>query len=92
MPRDCRDVERGLTAKGFVETQGDHHYFTFYTDAGLKTPVFTKTSHGMREVGDPLLGLMAKQCRLSRREFFALLDCQLSRDDYEALLTAGGHI
>ncbi len=92
MPRDRRDVEHGLAAKGFDETQGDHHFFTYHTDAGLKTPVYTKTSHGMREIGDPLLSLMAKQCKLSRREFFSLLDCPLSRADYETLLSAGGHI
>lgn len=70
MPRDRRDVERGLLAKGFVQTGGDHHFFTYHTLGDLKTPVFTKTSHGAREIDDGLLGRMARQCRLTRREFW----------------------
>lgn len=59
MPRDRRDVEGGLQAKGFRLKEGDHHFFLYFSLAGLKTPVFTKTSHGQKEIGDVLLNLMA---------------------------------
>ncbi|WP_297901534.1 hypothetical protein [Metallibacterium sp.] len=52
--------------------------------------MFTKTSHGARELDDGLLGRMAKQCRLSRADFDRLIDCPLDRDGCEAKLVAAG--
>lgn len=85
MPRRKQDVEQALTRKGFVQREGDHHYFVYHSLAGLKTAVFTKTSHTpkMREIPDNLLGQMARQCRLSRRDFLDLVDCPLTREAYE---------
>lgn len=86
MPRNKQDVEQSLKRKGFVRREGDHHYFVYHTIAGLKTAIFTKTSHTpkMREIPDNLLGQMARQCRLSKSEFLDLVDCPLSREGYEA--------
>lgn len=36
--------------------------------------------------GDGLLRAMARQCKLTRREFDDLIACPLSRDQYEAKL------
>lgn len=83
-------VERSLTAKGFRSREGDHSYFHYWTKAGKKTAVFTKTSHGNRELDDGLVGRMARQCRLSRSDFERLIDCPLDRDGYEAKLVAAG--
>lgn len=44
MQRNKARVEAGLRAKGFQESSGDHSYFSFYTQGGKKTAVFTKTS------------------------------------------------
>ncbi len=52
--------------------------------------MFTKTSHGAREIDDHLLGRMAKQCKLSRADFDRLIDCPLGRAGYEAKLIAQG--
>lgn len=90
MPRDRKDVERGLTNKGFHVRQGDHHYFTYVTFAGKKTEVFTKTSHSMKQIGDKLLSAMARQCRMDRGEFLRLVDCPKTQVEYEAHLKALG--
>ena len=71
---------------------GDHNYFFYYSKAGKKTIVRTKTSHGSREIDDNLLALMAKQCKLSNKAFGLLIECPLSRDDYEAKLVAAGAV
>jgi hypothetical protein len=92
MPRKQNDVERSLLAKGFAHREGDHNYFNYYTKAGKKTAVFTKTSHGAREIDDSLLGRMARQCKLSRGDFDRLIDCPLDRDGYEAKLIAQGAV
>ncbi len=83
MPRKQNEVEKGLKTKGFKPRDGDHNYFNYYSTAGKKTAVFTKTSHGAREIDDNLLGQMAKQCKLSRADFDLLIDCPLDRKAYE---------
>ena len=90
MPRKQSDVEKSLQAKGFRSREGDHNYFNYYSKAGKKTAVFTKTSHGSREIDESLLSLMAKQCKLSNKDFGLLIDCPLDRDTYEAKLVARG--
>lgn len=92
MPRKQSDIERSLTSKGFQHKVGDHSYFHYYSKAGKKTAVFTKTSHGAREIDDHLLGRMAKQCKLYRADFDRLIDCPLDRVGYETRLIAQGAV
>ncbi len=50
-------------------------------------------SHGAdRDLSDRLLGQMARQIHLNRRQFDQLVDCSLSQPDYEAMLRRGGFI
>lgn len=90
MPRKQSDVEKSLQIKGFRAREGDHNYFNYYSKAGKKTAVFTKTSHGAREIDDNLLSRMAKQCKLSNKDLGLLIDCPLDRDTFEAKLIAQG--
>jgi hypothetical protein len=92
MPRKQSEVEKSLSSKGFQAREGDHSYFNYYSKAGKKTAVFTKTSHGAREIDDHLLGRMSKQCKLSRADFDRLIDCPLDRDSYETKLIAQGAV
>ena len=83
-------MQSALRAKGFRRRETHHSYFVYYTEEGEKTPIQTKTSHGRRsaDIADPLIGRMAKQCKLRTADFRALVDCTLSRADYEALLAS----
>ncbi len=90
MARKPTDVEKSLEKKGFQRKEGDHHYFNYYTKAGKKTKVFTKTSHGVKELDDSLLGMMSRQCKLTRQDFDRLIDCPLDRDSYERKLIEVG--
>ena len=92
MPRKQADVEKSLLNKGFQAGGGDHNYFFYYSKAGKKTIVRTKTSHGSREIDDNLLALMARNCKLSNKDFGLLIECPLSRDNYEAKLVAAGAV
>ena len=92
MPRKQAEVERSLKLKGFNPSSGDHNYFLFVSAAGKKTAIFTKTSHGSKEIGDSLLAKMARQCKLSRSEFDLLIDCPMDRETYEGKLIAHKHI
>jgi hypothetical protein len=92
MPRKQREVEKSLADKGFRSRDGDHNYFFYWSKAGKKTAVFTKTSHGGREIDESLLGKMARQCKLSRADFDRLIDCPLSREAYEDKLVSAGDV
>lgn len=90
MPRKQSEVEKSLGVKGFQPAKGDHNYFHYYSKAGKKTRIFTKTSHGSREIDDSLLGCMARQIKLTRGDFDRLIECPLDRDTYEKKLIALG--
>lgn len=92
MSRARLAVEAALLKKGFESEEGDHRFFYFLDSNGLRTTVYTKTSHGTgyRELGDPLLAKMAQQCRLTKHQFLQLVDCTLSADQYRAKLKALG--
>jgi predicted RNA binding protein YcfA (HicA-like mRNA interferase family) len=94
MPLDRRVIEKALQAKGFVRLEGDHTFFIYHSVDGKKTPVRTKTSHGSshKEIGDGLVGTMAKQCRLTGKDFKNLIDCSLSQQAYEEKLLAASAI
>ena len=93
MPRDKREVEDGLLNKGFLPAKGDHNFLIYHSLAGKKTVVKTKTSHGKGfDIGDALLGEMARQCGVTRKAFLNLVDCPLQRPEYEKLLKAAGKL
>lgn len=93
MPRDKRDVETGLSTKGFLRQEGDHHYFVYWSESGKKSMAKTKTSHGSgRDISDDLLAKMAKQCGVTKGQFLKLVDCPLTRHEYEDLLRASGRL
>lgn len=89
-----RDIERALELKGFKRTEGNRSFFIYYTQAGKKTTVRTKTSHGRgsQDIGDRLTSRMAKQCKLTNDDFRQLVDCRLSRKRYEEKLKASGAV
>lgn len=81
-PRKREDVEKQLQRKGFKVSEKDHRKFIYYTISGRKTAVWTKTSRGSghKDISDDNLKYMARECRLPRKDFTALLECPLSRE------------
>jgi predicted RNA binding protein YcfA (HicA-like mRNA interferase family) len=90
MSRERKEVEAALEKKGFLRNEGDHHRFIYQTKDGRKTRVLTKTSHSHRQIADNILSQMAKQCGLSNKQFGLLVECPLSREDYEQELIEAG--
>lgn len=91
MPRKVRDVEASLTRKGFVRKNSKDAHFHLWID-GKKTLVYTMISQGEKEIHDGLLGAMARQVKLSSRQFAQLIECPLSLEEYTSLLREAGHI
>jgi hypothetical protein len=91
MPLDRTDIEAGLKKKGFVEEDRDHRFYALVVE-GHYTGIMTKTSKGTghKTLGDNLVGLMARQLKLTKKQFVDLVTCPLSLDDYVALLKQTG--
>ena len=93
VPHKARVVESALLSKGFRRRNSKHRHLFYYMLDGGQSRIFTMLSHGSnRDTGDDLLAKMARQCRLTRREFDALVRCPLSREVYEPRLRDGGHL
>ena len=92
VPLKRGEIEAGLERKGFRRRESDHSHFIYYTEEGKQTSVWTKTSHGRRNVDirAALLGRMARQCRLSHQQFRDLIECSLSRRQFEETLVSKG--
>lgn len=87
-----RDVESSLERKGFRRRDGHHTFFVYYSTENVKTSIRTKVSHGAKEIGDKLIGAMARQCRLSKDDFKGLVECTLGREQYEVMLIEAGQV
>ncbi|MDZ4181027.1 MAG: hypothetical protein U1E29_17640 [Coriobacteriia bacterium] len=84
-------VEAGLKKKGFEPTDHKHRQFVFMTDSGRKTPVKTMTSHGSDKVlSSSLVCQMARQCKLSVKEFERMVSCRIPREQYAEMLRLQG--
>lgn len=93
MPRDKREVEAGLLNKGFEQRDGDHNYFIYRSLEGKKSLAKTKTSLGRGfDIDDNLLGMMARQCGITKKQFLDLVDCPLQRPAYESYLRQAGKL
>jgi len=91
MPRDAKQVAANLKRKGFTPDEGDHTFYRLFVD-GKNTGIRTKISHGEKEIHDGLLGQMAKQTKLVKKEFLELVDCPLTLDQYLELLRERDHL
>ena len=85
-----RRAEHSLKQKGFVQDNREHRMFYLYVD-GQRTPIFTYTSHGGREIDDSLLSLMRRELRLqTNRQARDLLICPMTGESYVQWLREQG--
>ena len=89
--RSARKIISALLRKGFVQDTTHHIYFWLCID-GEETGIRTRLSHGASECDDYLLGRIAGQLKLSRRQLDDLLDCTLDHEALIKILRANGHI
>jgi hypothetical protein len=86
-------IEASFLKKGFLpKPGGDHYRYVYATTDGRKISVHTKVSRGTahKNISDPLLALMARQCKLAKPDFLALVDCPMPRDGYAEKLKQQG--
>lgn len=71
------NIANSLLKKGFEEKHSSHTHLIFFID-GKKTSLFTFISHGKKEISDELMHKMARQLKLSHKQFCELVDCSMS--------------
>ncbi len=86
MQRKTQETMAALVKKGFVASSNKHKKFQYVTLAGKKTDVRTVVSHSSKVLYAPMLNAMAKECALSTAQFLNLVDCPLSREEYEKII------
>ena len=77
-----------MTEKGFVkDNRKKHIYFRYYTTSRVETPVNIIISCGNKkfDIDIGIFSAMATQCKLQLKDFRQLIDCTLSRTQYEEL-------
>src|SRR5262249_39704748 len=84
MPRKAREIERFLTGKlGFVQADAHSDDHRWYRRTVGGHTIFTKLSHGTKEVGKKIEGKIAKQLRIRGSFFKQAIRCKKSKEDYE---------
>ncbi len=91
MTKKTVKIKNALLKKGFSSKESDHTYFTFYLE-GKQTNIRTKLSHGLREYGDDLLGKMARQLKLNKKELNDLIECPMDYKKYKEVLKTKNEI
>ena len=86
-----KQLRSALLAKGF-EQDKTHHAMFWLVAGGKKRPIRTRLSHGVREYGDALLGLVARQMRLRRPELDDFIRCPMDGAGYFKLLIERGEL
>jgi hypothetical protein len=79
-------VAEALEAKGMERDENHHHMFR-KTVEGV-THLVTRMSHNAHEINDDLGKRMANQLCLQLREFWRLVECPLSQEEWEALVAS----
>ncbi len=81
MPVSPRKLDHLLVnALGFERRPGRHQVYILRL-AGRQV-VRTLISHGVREIGDDLMAVIARQMRISLPQLNSLLAGEMSREDY----------
>jgi predicted RNA binding protein YcfA (HicA-like mRNA interferase family) len=90
---DAKKTYKNLLKKGFVDAPNrsdDHKYLELYHNDMLV--LYTKISHGEKDLGDHLIKQMYAQCKLDKTQFLDLARCPMSQDAYFEMLRDGGWI
>jgi hypothetical protein len=87
--RSGRSIDSALQRKGFLRvSEGDHVHYYFLRRNGERSSIKTKMSHGMlgSTISVKLIGDMARQLHLTKRQFLDLIDCPLDEEGYRQIL------
>lgn len=82
--RSAGEVAKALEEKGMERDETHHHMFRKEIDG--VTALVTRISHSGDDIDDGLGKMMGNQLCLQLKEFWNLVDCPLSEEEWEALV------
>lgn len=89
MPLDARTVDTRLANKfGFNRSEGSSHV-KFRLEVDGVFVAHTRMSRGGSDIGDPLIGAMARQLGVTASQFRQMVECTIDRDAYLGLVLPG---
>lgn len=86
-----REVRRCFSRKGFEKEEGSNHERYWYVHInGVKSQIQTVLSRqaGGRTVSQGLQSDIASQLSLSNAQFREFVNCSITKEDYDAIVTA----
>lgn len=87
---NARQVISNLKKKGFIQSEGHHHFYEFWHNGKMVSK--TRTSHDGEDINDYLIKSMAKQCKMPNPFFKEFVQCTKSQEDYELHLQQSGYL
>ena len=90
MVLEKRKVVSALHKKGFEkDVDGKHIVLTFRTLDGVLTGITTHVSHGSKpkDLSNHLIGQMARQLKLSRKNFEKFALCTMKQTEFEKIVS-----
>ena len=91
MPVASDAVRSALLVKGFREDRRRAHVYFWLYVGNARTRINTHLSHGSAtDLGPKLVGQMARQLQLTKKEFVALVACKIDGPEYLRLLAKRG--
>lgn len=82
--RSADVVAQALEDKGMERDEAHHHMFRKQVD-GVTTLV-TRISHSGGDIDDGLAKMMGNQLCLQLKEFWSLIDCPLSEEEWDQMV------
>jgi predicted RNA binding protein YcfA (HicA-like mRNA interferase family) len=90
--KKSRDIAGALTRKGFVENADrDHRYYHLWYE-NRKTQIYTKISHSSDNIDDHLFSRMARQVKLTTKQFGTFVNCCMDGAAYVKAMIDNGHV
>jgi len=91
MPVSTRKIDRILVnVLGFERRMGRHQIYILRI--GGKQVARTLISHGVREIGDDLLAMMARQMGITLSQLKKIIAGKMEREEYYRLLEEQGRL
>ena len=91
MPISARKMDRMLVSVlGFERHMGRHQIYIL--KIGGKQVARTLISHGVREIGDDLMAMMARQMGITLSQLKKIIAGKMGREEYYRLLKEQGRI
>lgn len=91
LPRDrVEEMLRDKLQAEVLESGRDHRFYVLRANGKVISRTKVSTGTKYKTLGDDLVSAMAKQCKVTSKQFLELVNCTMSRDQWVShLLTQG---